>query len=438
MIRPTPRAGFLFAMLVPLTIVLVVATRPSLWTLALDFAILAMAAIATDAALSPARRHIALAAHPPERLFVGEAGTVRVAVDGRLARRRAALHVLLEGRGPIDAIEPQRAILSPGNVHDVACRIAPRRRGKVFVDAVWLRWDGPFGLVRRIVRTPVDGEIDVVPNVRGAQTMALQFFAKEAVQGVRVERQRGEGTEFESLREYVPGLDPRHIDWKRSARHRKLVAKEFQSERNHPLVLAFDTGHLMGEPIGGLARLDHAINAGLVLGWIALRGGDIVGGYGFDSRVRAYLAPARGLSRFANLLSWTAELAYGTEETNFTLGLAELSIRMRRRALVVVFTDFVDTVTAELMIESLQRIANRHVVVLVTLRDEALDRMAERRPDRFETLAEAVFIDDFARERTIVLERLARMGLHTIDVPATGVSIALINRYLEIKQRGLM
>jgi uncharacterized protein (DUF58 family) len=266
----------------------------------------------------------------------------------------------------------------------------------------------------------------------------LQFMSREALFGSKVQEQRGEGTEFESLRDYVTGMDSRFIDWKHSARHRKLVSKEFRTERNHQIILAFDTGYLMVEPVDGLPRLDHAINAGLLLSWISLQGGDFVGLLAFDEVLRQYQQPRRGVSNFARLQRATAGLDYRHTETNFTLGLAELATRLRRRALVILFTDFVDTVTAELMIESMQRVANRHVVIFVTQRGSVLQRAVDAAPERFEDVAQAVIAHDFLRERSIVFERLERLGVHCLDVPSRGLSVALINRYLHVKQRGLI
>jgi uncharacterized protein (DUF58 family) len=203
-------------------------------------------------------------------------------------------------------------------------------------------------------------------------------------------------------------------------------------------VLAFDTGYLMCEPMDGISRLDHAINAGLLLAWISLRGGDLVGTYGFDATTRQYLRPTAGLANFGRIQRATAELAYHHQETNFTLGLAELNLRLQRRALVVLFTDFVDTVTAELLIESMQRVAARHAVIFVTLTDPLLRAVAETAPDRFEQVAEAVIVQDLKRDRRIVFERLARLGIHCLDVPSAGLSVGLINRYLMVKQRGLI
>ena len=278
----------------------------------------------------------------------------------------------------------------------------------------------------------------MLPNVRGVQSAALQFFAQEAIYGIKTQQQSGEGAEFEALREYAPGLDSRYIDWKHSARHRKLLCKEFRTERNHQIVMAFDTGYLMLEPVDEITRLDHAINAGLILAWVSLQSGDLVGTYGFDAAVRQYLGPIRGVSSFGRIQRATAELDYHHQETNFTLGLAELNARLKRRALVILFTDFVDTVTAELLIESMQRVANRHVVMFVTQRGSVLQRAVDAVPRQFADVAQAVIAHDFLRERSIVFERLERLGVHCLDVPSRGLSVALINRYLLIKQRGLI
>jgi uncharacterized protein (DUF58 family) len=308
----------------------------------------------------------------------------------------------------------------------------------VRIERIWVRWCGPMALMQRVRRIAVGGGIDVLPDIHGIRAAALQFLAPDALFGSRVQREAGEGSEFDSLTEYVPGLDTRFIDWTHSARHRQLICREFRIERNHPIVLAFDTGHLMLEPIDGLPRLDHAINAGLALASIALRGGDLVGSYGFDSVVRHYAAPMRSMAALGSLQRATAALAYHHEETNFTLGLAELAVRLRRRALVVLFTDFVDTVTAELLVQSLRRVAQRHVVVFACLSERYLADAFARLPERFDQVAEAVIAADFLCDRRAVFERLDRLGVHCLDVPPEAFSVALINRYVLVKQRGLI
>ena len=437
MIVPTPRAVLLFGLGVPIAL-LVVAVDPRLWSLSVSYGFLVLAAIATDAMLAVPRRALKVEVAAPDQIQIGDSGAVGITIATARPARATRFEVLPEQRGPLDPARTDRLELRPGAGAQGSLPMRPRQRGQVFLDAVWLRWQGPLSLIRHMHRFAVDVAIDVVPNVRGVQNAALQFFSNEAAFGLKTQQQHGEGSEFEALRDFTVGLDRRHIDWKHSARHRKLLCKEFQIERNHQIVFAFDTGYLMREPIGGMPRLDHAINAALRLAWISLRSGDFVGICGFDARIRSWQAPTRGRSRFASIQHAIAELTYHTEETNFTLGLAELNVRLKRRALVILFTEFVDTVTAELMIESLQHIANRHVVVLVALRDGDLQQAVDAEPKDFASVAEAVIAENFQRDRGVVFERLERMGLHCLDVPSTGLSVALINRYLLIKQRGLI
>jgi uncharacterized protein (DUF58 family) len=225
------------------------------------------------------------------------------------------------------------------------------------------------------------------------------------------------------------------MDWKSSARHRKLLVQNFRAERNHQVVLAVDTGHLMAEPLEGVPRLDHAINSALLLAYFGLRTGDRVGLYGFDAEVRSWTEPQGGLAAFHRLQAASTALEYGAAETNFTLGLAELSARLRRRSLVIVLTDFVDVVSAELMIENLDRLGRRHLVVFVTLRDPGLARVAAAPPATSLSLYRAVVAADLERERELVLRRLRRLGIATIDAAPAEVSLQLLNRYLDIKRR---
>jgi len=436
--RPTRRAILLFVPAVPLALLLVV-WDPAWWAIAFDYAALVLLAMASDAALSLPRRRLMFEVAAPERLHVGEPGAVRVTLRALGRHPRAVpIELLAEQRGDLDPPEIVATLLPPGGKAVTELRLLPRRRGRVQLDRIWLCWQGPLGLIERLSIEPVFRAIDVLPNIRGVERAALRFLSQEAVFGVKPQAQRGEGSEFEALRDYAPGFDTRFIDWKHSARHRRLLCKEFRTERNNPIVLAFDTGYLMREPIEGVPRLDHAINAGLLLGWVSLQGGDLVGAFGFDAAVRQYLAPVRGAAGFPRLQQTVAALDYHGDETNFTLGLAELGARLKRRSLIVLFTEFVDTVTAELLIESLRRMTSRHLVVFVTLRDSLLQQTVDREPARFSEVAEAVVAHDLLRERSIVFERLMRLGIHCLDVPSRGLSVALVNRYLAIKERGLL
>ena len=441
MIQPTLRAVTVFAAGIPLALFLVI-YDPAAWPWAFDYGALVLVAVATDAALAFRPRLLGVATGMPDSLQVGERGAVTVTIAPTPHRRTTRFELVREQHPDADPGETAVIELAPGQAGQARFPVPARERGKIRIEALWVRWRGPLGLVQWVRRIEVARSIDVVPNVRGVRSSVLQFFSREALYGNKVQDQKGEGTEFDALRDYVAGLDSRLIDWKHSARHLKLVSKEFRTERNHQIILAIDTGHLMREPIGGIPRLDHAINAGLLLGYASLKGGDRVGLFGFDSRTRVYAEPLGGVDRFPRLQRLTAELDYAAEETNFTLGLTLLSQQLRRRSLVVLITDFIDTVTAELMVENLGRLSARHLVLFVTLQDPEIraivDASPEATPGSMETVARSVVAEEFRRERLIVFERLRRLGVQCLEAPYNRIGTDLINRYLAIKQRELI
>jgi uncharacterized protein (DUF58 family) len=436
MIKPTRRTVLLFAGGIPPSLLIIVA-EPSLWTLCAGYVALIFLAMAADAARALHPRAVRATLSVPSKIYIGEKEKLTVAFEPVRYKRPSSIEILLEQRGALEKAPLTAVQLLPGVATEAKLSIVPLRRGLAHLDRLWLRWDSPQSLVQFTHKIEAGRTVEVVPNVRGAQNAVLRYIAQETIFGEKVQ-EKGEGAEFESLREYVPGLDIRFIDWKRSAKHRKPLSKEFRTERNHHVIFAFDTGHLMLEPAGPIPRLDHAINAALPLAWVALQSGDFAGTFGFDAKVRHYQPPLRGASSFGRLQRATAGIDYHYEETNFTLGLAELNARLKRRALVILFTEFVDTVTAELMLESVQRLTKRHAIIFVTLKDAYLEETANRAPNAFQDVARAVIAQDFLHDRQVVFERLARMGVHCLDVPARALSVRLINRYLQIKQRGLI
>lgn len=436
MMRPTPLGVALFALSLPVAVV-AVAWWPEHWYVSLYLPCAALTMMLADCCMTLPGRRLTMAVSAPPRLYIGQQGTVKLRLD--CAGRKAATKVqaVLEISGEVEKPLPGTAEFRDGAL-ELELPVRPIRRGIPTVTGVQMRWRGPIGLVERLVRRACVLKIEVVPNIQGLHDEALRFFSEDNTYGVKHQRMRGEGTEFDKLCEYSQGMDNRFIDWKRSARHRRLLAKEFRQERNHQIIVGIDTGHLMLEPLDGVPRLDHAIRAGLTLGWVSLRGGDLVGGCGFDARFRSFIQPGRGMPYFTQLQRFCAGMEYHTEETNFTLGLAELNTRLKRRGLVVLFSEFVDSISAELLLESLQLLTRKHLVIFVTISDPSLRGMADAPPDSFHRAAMAVTADDFLRERAVVLERVARLGVHCLDVPVSRLAPAVLNRYLFIKQKGLL
>jgi uncharacterized protein (DUF58 family) len=303
------------------------------------------------------------------------------------------------------------------------------------VKRVWIEWKGPFGLAvkRRIIK--LDRQVDIIPDIRSVKKEAIRIFARDTSFGQKLHVEKGEGSEFEALRDFLPGMDRRTIDWKQSARHVKLLSKEFRTEQDQTIIFAIDTGRLMCEPLQNAPKIDHAINAALLLGYISLKMGDRVGLFGFDVKPNVSTAAVSGVQSFNLLQRMAARLDYSTEETNFTLGLTQLNAETSRRSLVIIFTDFADPTSAELMIENVSRLMRKHLVLFVAMKDAELEAITLAEPKRSLDVTRSVIAHSLITDKELVLSRLQRLGAEIINAPAGRIGPELINRYLELKRR---
>ena len=431
--RPTTRALLLAFGGLPLAL-LPAFGGASLWPVWVAYLGAILLMLGTDIVLALPPRRIAAELETPQQIQIGEDAAATLALHAPDADvLRVDVRPTLSDR--FEVVDPGTSTLSEGR-GTAAIPLVSLRRGTGAVTRVWLRWYGPLGLIGRHKVVTFDREIPIVPNLAPVRSLALRYFTpRESAVGLKVERYVGDGSEFESMREYVQGLDPRGMSWRQTARHRKLICQEFRAERNHAVVVAVDAGRLMSEPVEGVPKVDHAVTAGLVLAYAALRTGDRVGFYAFDAKPQQWMEPSAGAASFPRLSHRASEVDYAEAETNYTLGLAQLGARLRRRTLVVLLTDFVDTITAELMIEHVAHLTRRHLVVFVALSDPSWRALADEAPKDTETLHEAVVASEFGQERQRVLQRLRSLGAICIDAPPAHVSTDLVNQYLDLKRR---
>ena len=367
----------------------------------------------------------------PAEIFVGETASLSIEVDrapqGLLAKLEWPAG--LKGDGEISFRTGPNGVASA----DFPCKAV--RRGLWRLDHLWLLWTSRFRLLEFVPRLDIGAELRVVPNIRLVQSGQITTTVLSTLYGVKENRAIGEGSEFHQLRDFVQGMDIKSVDWKRSARRRSLVAKELRAERNHHVIVALDNGYLMREEIGGLPKIDHAVTAALATAWAAAIGGDLVGYYSYDVRPRTFSAPAPGRQAFARLRNWTAELSYVSRETNHTLALTELNARTPKRSLIIIFTDFIDTTSAELLIENIGILAKRHLLIFVAIRDPDLEALVENASGDLDGAANLVAANQSIHERRLVLERLARKGVTIVDAKPNAITARLISAYLEIKAR---
>ena len=431
MIRPS-RTALALGLAALLASVLIAVISPGTPALALLlWAVLGVVAVA-DIVMTGTRRSELVYDVPPE-VFVGETVDILLFVKPWRPGLRAQLDwpLGLSGQGEVtfeqfdthgEAVIPCRAV----------------RRGAWTIGQVWLKWPSRLGLFEYVPRMSTEIEIKVVPNIRLVQSGQITTTVTSTLYGVKENRAIGDGSEFHQLQDFVQGMDVKAIDWKRSARRRALVVKELRAERNHHVIVALDNGYLMREEIAGLPKIDHAITAALATAWAAAIGGDLVGFYAYDVQPSIFVRPEPGRTAFARLRSQTAELDYVSRETNHTLAMAGLNARTPKRSLIIIFTDFVDTTSAELLIENIRVLTKRHLVIFVTLRDPALEDMVHTAPENLDNVATLVAAGASLRERRLVLEKLARLGATIVDAEPGQVTSRLISTYLEIKARELI
>jgi uncharacterized protein (DUF58 family) len=434
--RPTGRTLALAAALLPLAAAPAIADAPGLWWPWAGAWLLLLLTLLVEFALLPPRALIEATVQHPPAIGLGEEASVDVTIAARQATR---IEVLLDVDGPQAPWPATSTRCGPTATTQVRLPLQPDQRGIVQLQRLHLAWHGPLQLLRHSSSEPLLHRIPVLPNLPMVRRKALQMLdRRELRSGARVERYLGDGSEFTALREFVAGMDRRAIDWKATARHRKLLSREFRAERDHNVLLCLDTGRLMREPLAGIPRLDHAIHAALQLGYVCLRTGDRVGLYTFAEQPQHFVSPQAGMHTLEAIQVRMAELSYGSHETNFTLGLTDLLQRLPRRSLVVLFTEFVDSITAELMLRNLQWLARRHVLLFVALRDPLLPALTNAYPSSTADLHRAVVAGEMLRERELVLERLRSLGVQVIDCGTDQLAVDLVDRYLAVKRRELV
>jgi len=407
--------------------------------LAADGALVLLAVI--DGLLAGGRA-VAITREAPAVLSVGRANPIRLQIRSR-ARRRLAVTVT-DDRPPDVTVDdlPARATLDPRGRASVVYHLHPSRRGAIELGGHTVRYPSPLGLWQRQLRLPGRDTLKVYPDVKAVR--AYELLARQSRENllVRAVRLRGGENEFERLREYGRDDEYRNIDWKATARRGRLIVREYQQERNQTVVCLLDCGRLMTAESDGLAQLDHALNAVLMLSHVAARAGDQLGLMAFDARVRSYLPPAGGRRAAQRVAHAMYDLHANLVETDFEGAFAELTKRLRKRALVVLFTQVIDDVSAQAVLRQVRGLRPRHLPVCVLFRDPELDRMAEPATGLATARDGELFVAAAAAETILWRERLVRDlktgGALVLHVPPRHTTPAIINRYLQIKAQHLL
>jgi uncharacterized protein (DUF58 family) len=424
--------------------------------------------VAWDAAviLGAALESAALGARVPTaeraveaRLVVGVPNEVKVHLHNPT---KSLLRVVVRDDVPEGWLaEPDELAIEipPHARREVTYQVTPPKRGAYAFGDLHLRIEGSLGLGARIVDVPAARTARVYPNVLGPRRyeMASKLGDLRNI-GFRNVRKSGGGGEFDQLREYVSGDPFRDLDWKSSAKRLRPVTRVLREERSQNVLLAIDAGRLMkiragsaqaparsepsATPAPGreipVTKLDHAINAALLLAWVALRHGDRVGLVVFAEDVKTFVPANRGPAQYRALL----EALYAVEATmayvDFRRFVEFIKIRVPRRSLIVMFSDLLDDTHAMPLAEHLAMLRGKHLPVCVTMEDAVAERLAAKPAQSDDDAYQRAAAADLLADRAAVKAHLRKGGVSLVEGPAGELAVGAVNRYLEIKARNLL
>jgi uncharacterized protein (DUF58 family) len=317
--------------------------------------------------------------------------------------------------------------------------VRPVARGKETGGRLDIRIGGRWGLAWRQGRRMLPWLVTVYPNLKHAALRALPASSRRHREaGFRNVRRIGEGRSFESLNEWVPGEEPRAIDWKASARRGKLMARRYEDERRQQVMILIDAGRLLTAEIDGRARLESAIEATLELALSASRQDDNVGILVFADEVLQFVAPTRGRRAIRLIVDALAAVDGRVVESNYPVAFAYLAAHSRRRALTVLFTDLIDRTASDAVLAQAGALRPRHLPLAVLLRNPALERAATGRPATTERAYVRAAAEELLSEREVAIGQLRAAGVLIADVLPDQAAQAVVNQYHVLKRRALV
>jgi uncharacterized protein (DUF58 family) len=399
-----------------------------------SLAILA-ALVAWDAWLLNRRPAPTLERSVPDRAFVGQEARIELRLRSA-SKVPVRLEVLEELPRDVSPREPRfdDVTLAPGEVTRIQYNVRPTSRGDRPLGAALVFEGSPLGLLRRRQIGQAGQVLRVYPDTsRFLMNVALNPKRMPAAFGIKPSRRRGAGMDFESLRDYVPGDDPRRLDWAASARRGRPVVRLYQHERNHTIIVALDASRLMAARSEGRTKLDNAVDATLCLAFAGLLAGDRIGLVIFDREIRAHLAPRAHRQAIGAFTEVLRPVQPRMVEPDYAGLVRDLAVRQRQRALVVLITDLMEAESSGAP-EPLSVLARRHRVLVVAIRDPIFDTLdAEDVRGGSFALHRRLVLDDLLHERESTLALLRRQGIFTLDLPPTRLVTPILNHYLSIR-----
>jgi uncharacterized protein (DUF58 family) len=434
---PTPRLLFLL-LLGAIVVAGANFAQPLTW-LAVAYFVVLLGLVVADYLISTKPDQITIRRINESKLSLGVPNLIVLAIENtspRALRCKLRDEYPYRFRADAELLEGQIPALG---ATELRYHVTPVQRGDYQWSDTNLRYRSTLGTFVRQARYPTADAVRVYPNVldvRKYDLLARKGLLTEL--GLRNARVFGSGSEFERLRDYTPDDEFRRINWRATARRNKLTAIEYETERSQHVLCVLDTGRLMRPPIGDIQKLDYAVNAALLTSYVATLRGDQIGMLTFADDVGVYLAPQKGRGQFYTMLELLYNVQSQPVEADYRRGLGYLSVKNKRRSLIVVFSDLVTLDAAQPLIAYMGRLAKHHLPLLVIMNDPNITRIAAQQPASSGDVYQRAVAEQLLDERRIILDTLNRAGVLTLDVPADKLSVSVINKYLELKTRGVL
>ena len=347
---------------------------------------------------------------------------------------------------------PAAVLLPAASRLDVRYEVTPLQRGKVVFEPAALRVRSRLGLADLQLRVGAAQPVQVYPNFAALSRYAwLAGDRRLAEIGIKTYAARGAGTDFKQLGEYVPGMPTRHIDWNASLRHSRAVVREFQDDRDQSVMFLLDCGRRMraSEPPpsaaaasasgAGGSHFDQALNAAMLLAYVALKDGDAVGAmtFGHDPSQQRHVAPSKGMAALNALVARLHDIEPSPTHSDYVAAARDLMLRVPRRSLVVVLTNFRDEDCAELE-DALKLMRTRHLVLLASLKEGVVAEIASQPLDGPTAVADVASAHWFQNARAEAFRRLSGKNQLLVDVEPEKLAATLVNRYHAVKRARLL
>ncbi|HJX91490.1 MAG TPA: DUF58 domain-containing protein [Pyrinomonadaceae bacterium] len=414
--------------------------QPWLRWLAFGYDALLIILAIVDAQISKLPKGVSVSREFSGRFAVGAETEVRIQIQNASNR---AIKVIVKDEYP-----PQMSLngLREGHV-DVEAQssatliygLTPPRRGRFEFGYTALRFRSRLHLVWRETRVTEPTIVKVYPNMRRAREAELKALgARSVVSSHRKTSWRGEGREFESMRDYVRGDELRHISWTATARRGKLTTRQYQIERDQTILIALDAGRLMTARIEHETKLDSAVHATLAMFSAAARAGDNAGLVVFGRKIKSYLPPGRGRDHIESALEALHAVEPEMIEPSYARAFEFIAANSKRRALIVLLTDLVDEEGSKELLNSLHLLRPRHLPLVVTIADRDLKAVVRETPSSVRELFTQSVAEEIIYHREAALRLVESKGGLALDVTAAALAPALLETYLRVKERGLL